>query len=93
MLKNYINVVKLQEINEFNNLSLGLRMLWLRQAETEDVATVMDRNPEFAKAVTDTVSNRGRISLTFAERVDYNEAMKRLLDIELLYDRLSDGVD
>jgi hypothetical protein len=74
--------MKFKTFTEFARASFIKRACWLREANEKDVATVMDKYSTFHESVMKTVGKAGKKALEKAKRVDFNEAKRRLLDLE-----------
>jgi hypothetical protein len=85
--------VKFEKLEQFITESLFLnKAIWLREAEVEDLATVMPKHPEFAKAVMETIGHKGRKAINEAKIGNYDESFARLTQIEfepMILNRLS----
>ena len=76
--------VKIDNLDQFLHASLINKAKWLREAEAEDLATVMAKHPEFSRTVMETVGQEGRDTLNKAKLLDYETSLSRLLQIEFL---------
>ncbi len=74
--------MKFDNLKQFTEASLINRAKWLREASTNDVATVMAYDEDFAVAVFKSVGKQGIISLAKSTTGNYEEALARLLSIE-----------
>ena len=74
--------MQFENLEQFINEPFVNRAKWLREAEVNDLATVMPKHPEFADAVRKTVSCEGRRALDSARILNYEESLTRLTKIE-----------
>jgi hypothetical protein len=74
--------MKFNNLEEFVKAEYTSKAIWLRLAKEKDVAIVMAQEPEFAAAVNETVSEKGRKALAKTRKGDYNKSLQRLLSIE-----------
>ena len=74
--------MKFKTLDQFINASLLHKMKWLKEAEAEDLATVMARHPEFSRTVMETIGQEGRNTLNKAKLLNYETSLERLLEIE-----------
>jgi hypothetical protein len=74
--------MKFEKLERFIAEPFINRAKWLKEAEVEDLATVMLRHPEFAIAVRETVGQEGLKALNESKISNYDEAFARLTQIE-----------
>jgi len=74
--------MKFENLEQFINASMINKSKWLREAEVEDLATVMAKNSDFSKAVMETVGEEGRKALNESELLDYEKSLLKLTQIE-----------
>jgi hypothetical protein len=70
--------MKFEKLEQFIEASFINKAKWLREAEVEDLATVMPKHPEFAIAVRETIGQEGIQALDDAKLLDYEGSLKRL---------------
>jgi len=74
--------MKFENLKQFVEASTIDRMKWLREASTEDVATAMDFDEDFAVAVFKSVGKQGIIDLAQSPTGKFDDALARLTSIE-----------
>jgi hypothetical protein len=74
--------MKFENLKQFIEANTINRMKWLREAEANDLATVMAKNHEFSKILMETVGQEGRDTLKKAKLLEYETSLLRLLQIE-----------
>ena len=74
--------MKFDNLDQFLNASVINKMKWLREAEAEDLATIMAKHSDFSKTVMETIGQEGRDTLNKAKLLDYETSLSKLLQIE-----------
>jgi hypothetical protein len=74
--------MKFENLNQFINASMINKAKWLREANAEDLVTVMAKNPDFSVAVMETVGQEGRKTLNEAELQNYETSLLKLMQID-----------
>ena len=74
--------MRFENLDKFAEASMINRMKWLREAPSNDVATVMKFNKNFAIEVEKTIGKQVIKSLSKYSIGNYEEALQRLISIE-----------
>jgi len=74
--------MRFENLDKFSEASMINRMKWLREAPSNDVATVMKFNKNFAIEVEKTIGKQVIKSLSKYSIGNYEEALQRLISIE-----------
>jgi len=74
--------MKFENLEQFINASMINKAKWLREAEVDDLATVMAKHQDFSKVVMETVGEEGRKALNEAKLFDYDKSLLKLIEIE-----------
>jgi len=74
--------MRFENLKQFIDASMINRWKWLREASTEDVATAMNFDEDFAVEVFKSVGKQGIIALAQSPVGNFEEALARLTSIE-----------
>jgi len=74
--------MRFENLKQFIEANMVNRMKWLREASTEDVATAMEFDEDFAVEVFRSVGKQGIIDLAQSPTGSFEDALARLTSIE-----------